>query len=102
MSSGIKDYHKKAIIDTLSANERVEQVVLFGSRAMGSFAMTSDIDLALFGDQLTRSDLAKLTSAMKQLSVPQQVDLVLYHGIQNEKLLEHIQKHGVEWYRRDK
>ncbi len=100
MIDGLKNKHRKAIIDILSANERVERVVLFGSRAMGTFTSTSDVDLVLFGDELTLTDQANLIAAIEDLSVPQQVDLLLYRSIDREKLIEHINQHGVEWYNR--
>ena len=53
MSDGLKAQHRTAIIATLAANNRVEQAVLFGSRAMGTNTVTSDVDIALFGQHLT-------------------------------------------------
>ena len=100
MTDGLKDKHRKAIIEILSAGERVERVVLFGSRAMGTFTATSDVDIALFGDELTLTDHAKFAEAVDELSVPQQVDILLHKSIKNKKLLKHIKRHGVEWYRR--
>jgi predicted nucleotidyltransferase len=100
MTDGLKDKHRKAIIDILSANKRVERVVLFGSRAMGTFTVTSDVDIALFGDKLTLTDQAKLVEALDELSVPQQIDMLLHKSTKNKKLLKHIQQHGVEWYKR--
>ena len=97
MTDGLKDKHRKAIIEILSANRRVERVVLFGSRAMGTFTATSDVDIALFGDKLTLTDHAKLAEAIDKLSIPQQVDILLYKSIKNEKLIEHIKTHGVDW-----
>lgn len=100
MMDGLKDKHREAIIDILSANERVERGVLFGSRAMGTFTATSDIDIALSGDDLTLTDQASLIDAIRDLSVPQQVDILLHKSIKNENLLRHIRQHGVEWYSR--
>ena len=100
MSDGLKAHHRAAIIATLAANHRVEKAVLFGSRAMGANTVTSDVDIALFGRQLTLTDQAKLTAACEELPMAQSVDLVLYSTIDNPALVEHIHSHGVEWYRR--
>ena len=97
MTDGLKDKHRKAIIEILSSCGRVERVVLFGSRAMGTFTTTSDVDLALFGDELTLTDHANFAEAVDGLSIAQQVDILLYKSIKNEKLLEHIKTHGVQW-----
>jgi type I restriction enzyme, S subunit len=100
MTDGLKDKYRKAIITILTDNKRVEKVVLFGSRAMGTFTPTSDVDIALFGDNLTLTDQAKLAEAIDELSIPQRVDILLHKSIKNEKLIEHIKRYGVEWYRR--
>ena len=100
MTDGLKAHHRAAIIATLAANDRVEKAVLFGSRAMGTNTVTSDVDIALFGHQLTLTDQAKLAAACEELPMAQSVDLVLHSTIDNPTLVEHICSHGVEWYRR--
>jgi len=102
MNDGLKDKHRKAIIDILAAHPGVERAVLFGSRAMGTFATTSDVDIALFGDSLSLDDQARLARKIDELPIPQRVDLLRCHTIRDKKLLAHIRKHGVEWFRRDK
>ena len=102
MTDGLKDNHRNAIIDILSANKRIERVVLFGSRAMGTYTMTSDVDLVLYGDHLTLTDQAHLADALDKLTVPQRVDLVLHNVIDNDELCKHIERHGIEWYRRQR
>jgi len=101
MTDGLKDKYRKAIIEILSSSRRVERVVLFGSRAMGTFTTTSDVDIALFGPDLTLTDHAKLAQAVDKLPIPQQVDILIHKSIKNEKLLEHIKNHGVQWYQKN-
>ncbi len=101
MSDGLKDKYRQILIDILFANPRVERVVLFGSRAMGSHSPESDIDLALYGDHLTLDDLAQLQARIEETTIPQRVDLLRVKDIENEKLLEHIRKCGVEWLGRE-
>ena len=100
MTDGLKPEHRQAIIETLAANPKVERIVLFGSRATGTFTLTSDVDLALFGEDLTLSDQAALAEAVAELSVPQRVDILIYHRIASQALREEIRKHGVEWFAR--
>lgn len=94
----LKNKYKDIIISILTANPRVEQVVLFGSRASETFTSTSDIDLALFGDELTLSDQANLVDQIHQSVVPFEVDLLRYSAVSNRELLEHIIRDGVVWY----
>lgn len=97
MNDGLKDKYRLEIKKILCANPRVKRIVLFGSRAMGMHSTTSDVDIALFGEELTLDDLSKLASEIEDLDVPQRVDLLIRHRIESEELLEHIKRHGVEW-----
>ena len=100
MTDGLKDAHREAIIAEIAANERVERAVLFGSRATGTNTVSSDVDIALFGDRLTLTDQARLSGALDEIPMAQSVDLLLYDSIRDGTLLEHILTHGVQWYAR--
>ena len=97
MTDGLKDAHREAIIAVISANDRVERAVLFGSRATGTNTVASDIDIALFGNRLTLTDQARLAAALEEIPMAQSVDLVLYDSIRNQTLQDHIRRQGVEW-----
>ena len=101
MNDGLKQRHRQTIIQILESKQSVERAVLFGSRAMQTFSPASDIDLMLFGDQLTRSDLAMLAIQIDETTIPQRVDLLLDKSIRDEELREHVRKFGIEWYRRN-
>ncbi|MBW2050263.1 MAG: restriction endonuclease subunit S [Deltaproteobacteria bacterium] len=102
MNDGLKDKHRRAIIDILAAHPGVERAVLFGSRAMGTFTAASDVDIALFGDSLTLDDQARLARKIDELTIPQRVDLLRYKTIKDKNLRAHIRRHGVEWFSRAK
>lgn len=102
MKDGLKDKHRRSIIEILSANERVERVVLFGSRAMQTHTPASDVDLALFGEGLTLIDQTRMAAAIERLPMPQQVDLLVYSHIDNKNLKKHIRTYGVEWINKKK
>ena len=100
MTDGLKDAHREAIIATIAATDRVERAVLFGSRATGTNTVSSDVDIALFGDRLTLTDQARLAAALDEIPMAQSVDLLLHDSIQDWTLREHIRRQGVEWYAR--
>ncbi len=100
MIDGLKDEQRTALIEVLSANERVERVVLFGSRATQTHSATSDIDIALFGKNLTRTDLARLAETVDELPYPHKVDLLVYKSIRNDAVRDEIDTHSVEWFNR--
>ena len=98
MTDGLKDAHREAIIAVIAANDRVERAVLFGSRATGTNTVTSDVDIALFGDRLTLTDRARLAAAVEEIPMAQSVDLLLYDSISDRTLRAHIRREGIEWY----
>ena len=73
----------------------MEQIILFGSRAMNRHQSASDIDLALKGSQLNFSNILQLKSAIDELMLPYKVDLVIYETIQNKDLKGHIDRVGI-------
>ena len=81
-----------------SKNNKVEKVILYGSRAKGNFKPGSDIDLTLVGESLTSDDLLSFQSEIYESSIPYKVDLSLFHHIDNADLIEHVNRVGVEFF----
>lgn len=78
---------------------QVREVVLYGSRAKGTYRLGSDIDLCIRGDTLGLSALLAIENRIDDLLLPWKVDLSLRHRIDNEALLDHIGRVGVVFYR---
>jgi uncharacterized protein len=91
---GLNRSDRAALLDALSRFPRVERVILFGSRAMGTHAPSSDIDLALVGAGLTLRDELEIGARIEDLGLVARVDLVRYDTIKNPDLLDHIARHG--------
>jgi predicted nucleotidyltransferase len=77
----------------------IRRVILYGSRAMGTFRPGSDIDLCLEGETLGLTELLALEGRIDDLLLPWKVDLSLRHQIDNPSLLEHIGRVGVDFCR---
>ncbi|MCY4006786.1 MAG: restriction endonuclease subunit S [Rhodobacteraceae bacterium] len=102
MTDGLQAKHRTAIVNMIRSNKRVERAVLFGSRATETFTSGSDVDIALFGDELTTADHARLVAAMDKLNVPQRVDLLLYDQVENAALRDHLRQDGIELFRKQR
>lgn len=76
---------------------QIKQVILYGSRAKGTYRASSDIDLTIIGD-LDWPTFIRLESELDDLLLPYQVDLSLYAQIDNPELIEHIQRVGKVFY----
>jgi predicted nucleotidyltransferase len=82
------------LLGVLAACPAVEEVWLYGSRAMGRHRPASDVDLTLRGERLTHGDLLRLMEAIDDLLLPWQVDLSLEAHL-NEDLRAHVERVGL-------
>jgi predicted nucleotidyltransferase len=82
------------LVTIFNSNVGVEAAILFGSRAKGTFSPGSDIDIALKGETLTLNDILALGNEIEELNFPYKIDLVLYHRIENDNLISHIDRVG--------
>jgi predicted nucleotidyltransferase len=83
------------IVSVLISNPKIEEIVLFGSRAKGSNRAGSDIDLAIKGENLNLDDLLIAKIQIDKLSLPYKFDIVIYHKITEEELINHINRVGI-------
>jgi predicted nucleotidyltransferase len=92
----------RKILAIISSCSAVDSVILFGSRAKGTFREASDIDLALRGKALYSSDLLDLHTALDQLELLRKIDLVLMNEHTDASLEEHIQRAGIMLWSRNR
>jgi nucleotidyltransferase substrate binding protein (TIGR01987 family) len=97
---GIESPMFERIVDVLRGNPMIEEAVLYGSRAKGVHKSGSDIDMVLKGEKLTLQDLNKISLVLDDLLLPYTFDLSLFHHIDNEELLAHIERVGKSIFRR--
>jgi predicted nucleotidyltransferase len=80
---------------------QVQQAILYGSRAKGTYKNGSDIDLTLRGDaDLTLNVLYKILTDLDDLLLPYTIDLSIFSDIEDPDVIEHIQLVGVTFYER--
>ena len=80
---------------------QIDRVVLYGSRAKGSFRNGSDIDLTIMLKPGVNpgSDLyAEISERIESLDLIYTIDLSFFGEIQNPALVEHIERVGVRFY----
>jgi predicted nucleotidyltransferase len=100
MNHGLSDATVRGIQQVLAGFPQVEEALLYGSRAMGTFKPGSDIDLTLLGPELTFGLLARIDAALDDLLLPYEIDLSVFSDLKHPELIAHIQRVGKEFYRR--
>lgn len=100
MRFGLRQAVIEKIRGVFSSHPQVDQVIIFGSRAMGNYRNGSDIDLTIGGEAVTLSQLLKIENELDDLLLPYRIDLSLLHRIEDPELLDHIRRAGVVFYER--
>ena len=99
---GLLDSDINNIISILHNNEQITEIILFGSRAKGTFNNGSDIDLALKGDGLKLNDIINALLEIDNLLLPYKFDLIIFDRIKEKALIEHINRIGIVLYKKRK
>jgi predicted nucleotidyltransferase len=76
----------------------IEKVILYGSRAKGNFKPGSDIDLTLITSHKNFQKLNQLKNDLDDLNSPYTFDVSLNSDIDNQNLLDHINRVGIIFY----
>ncbi len=92
---GLSKQDINKLCEVFSAFTEIEKVVIFGSRALGSYKTGSDIDVCLYGDNVTVKRLLEIKCRLEDLMLPYKTDVVIYHQIDNQELKSHIDRIGV-------
>ena len=82
-----------------SKYSEIDKACIFGSRARGDFKETSDIDIVLYGDDLTHTLNTKIFYDLEDLYLIYKIDLINFNSLKDDdKLKENIVNEGVEFY----
>lgn len=101
MQYGLTQDTIRQMINVFANVHKVEEVIIYGSRAMGSCKRGSDIDLALRGKDLNLNDLLDISVNLDDLDLPYHLDLLLLDKVENNDLLDHINRVGKTIYTRE-
>jgi len=102
MQFGLNDGTVDAVNRVLAEFPEIKEAVLYGSRAKGDYKVGSDIDLTLKGEKLTMEHLWRLNGKIDDLLLPYLFDISIYTQINSADLIEHIDRVGKTFYRKEK
>jgi uncharacterized protein len=92
---GILEKSYGLLREALEKYPEVEEVLVFGSRAKGTYRPGSDIDLAIKGRNCsTRTALDLAGYLNEKVPIPYFVDVVCYHALKHPDLKAHIDRVG--------
>src|SRR6478609_6176004 len=100
MKFGLSENTIESIQKVFEENRKVDEVIIFGSRAKGNYREGSDIDLAVKGRNISFDDILKLLGKLDELNLPYKIDLIDYATIKDKDVVEHIDRVGIVFYER--
>ena len=101
MKYGLKEATIELINGVFAKYSVIEEVIIYGSRVKGSYKNGSDIDLVLKGKYIDLALVNRLSNDLDDLLLPYSIDILVYDNIDNNDLLEHIDRFGLVFYKRD-
>lgn len=99
MMFGLKKNHISLLKDIFNKYNVVEEVILYGSRAKGTYTARSDIDFAVKGT-VDRYTISSIAMEAQDSDLPYKVDIQDYSKIGNYALKDHIDRVGKVFYKR--
>jgi len=82
--------------------KEIDAVILYGSRAKGTYRPSSDIDITIKGEHFEDSLVGKLAEEIDDLLLPYSFDISSWSQIDNPDLLAHIERVGIIIYQKPK
>lgn len=95
---GLPLHAKNALNTIFKTYAYINKVILYGSRAKGTYRDGSDIDLCIEAPLLGLTDLLAIENKIDDLLLPWKIDLSLKHTIDNQDLIDHISRVGIVFY----
>ena len=99
---GLSETTVEKICKVFAEFPAIEKAVLYGSRAKGNFREGSDIDLTLYGVELSKDLRSNVACALDDLMLPYTIDLSVFDTLNHAELKEHIERVGVLFYKKKK
>jgi predicted nucleotidyltransferase len=97
---GLEKRHFDFIVHAIGNYADIDEALIFGSRALGNFKRTSDIDIALRGD-LEDYTVGSLRDFLNNAApFLYKVDVLDYKKLSNLELKKHIDEYGKQIYKR--
>lgn len=94
MEFGLTAEEIAEIKEVIASFPQVEEVTIFGSRAMGNYKPSSDIDLVIAGSDADFQVLLALSAALDDLEMLYRFDIQLLSSIKDQSVLDHIARNG--------
>ena len=98
-SFGLPERTMNELLDYFKSKPEIEKVVIYGSRAKGTYRNGSDIDFAIWSDNESISGIA---IDLDDLPTPYKFDVINYKTLIHQGMKNSIDTEGKIFYQRSK
>lgn len=84
------------LLNYFKQKSEIEKVVIYGSRAKGTYHNGSDIDFAIWTDN--HENISRILSELDDLQTPYMFDVTDYKALNHDGLKNSIDKFGKQFY----
>lgn len=91
---GFTERNRHTIQSIFRQFSSIKEVVLFGSRAVGTFRPYSDIDLCIMNADFDYQQYLSVVAALEESDLPFFTDVLVFYRLQNEELKAEIEANG--------
>ncbi len=101
MKYGLSEQDISEMLTAFRRFPKIEEAIVFGSRAKGNYKPGSDVDVAIKGHKIDHSCVAGLSYILNEESLlPYFFDIVHFEQIAEPELVQHIERVGKRMYAR--
>jgi predicted nucleotidyltransferase len=101
VNTGLTTRDVKTLFDIFKKYQKVSLVYIFGSRAIGNYKPGSDIDFAIMNTGVDDEVISNIRSDIEESNLPYFADIINYPTLQHKELKEHIDRVGIEFYKKE-
>jgi len=102
MNFGLREADLDNIITIIQQFSEIEKAAIFGSRVKGNYKPGSDVDIAIWGNDISFTTLSRLHAILEEESpMPYFFDIVDYSHLNHEDLKSHIDRVGIVFFTRE-
>ena len=98
MVINIEDVYRQIV--EIAKNNKVEKVVLFGSRARGDYRSDSDMDITILGRRIDQASIEELHKKIESSDISCPVEIYTARLSENEEYIEGVSHKGLLIYQK--
>lgn len=95
---GLSERTIEELLKYFSSKPEIEKVLIYGSRAKGSFHIGSDIDFAIWTEDSDK--ISTYLWELDELSTPYKFDVTDYKNLNHSEMKNNIDRDGILFYER--